>query len=258
MSKHTCVAILLLWLLSARSVAVGQEYPSSVVGTDFDIITDDDPSCFVHLKYKGIESVEMPDKTQDRALFQDGHLLVATYSDKTTVNIAVDVSFKSPQAAETEALRYATRLGKLPSALRAGVNRLVVHGGNEDATAFSDVGLIVVYSANASKRIASHDLEETLFHESVHAAWDKKYAKSPNWQRAQAADGAFATLYAKKHPGLEDLAESALLAYAVIHHPDRLPIEDLERLKGRISSRILFVERLIPIDKPIFFDVTQK
>lgn len=236
------------------AVANAQDYATSIVGTDFDIITDDDPSCFVDLAYEGIKSVEMPDKTSDGELFQDAHLFKAFYSDNSEIRIAVDSSFEDAAVAKREALRYATRLGKLPTVLRAGVRRLVVHEGHENTTAFSDHGLIVVYSGNATKRISTNDLEETLFHESVHAAWDEKYAKSADWKRAQAADGAFATMYAKKKPVLEDLAESALFAYAVIHHIDRLPPQDAQRIKTQIPSRILFVEKLIPLDKPIFFD----
>lgn len=246
---------LLVYLISTAYVsAVAQSYPNSIVSTDFDLVSDEDPSCFVALRYQGIEKAEMPDKTRDGGLFGKAHIFVATYSDDTSVQLAIDSTIDTELRAKTEALRYATRLGKLPTVLRAGVERLVVHEGNPDATAFSDVGLIVVYSDNATKRIATHDLEETLFHESVHAAWDKKYAKSPEWLKAQVSDGTFATLYAKKNPSLEDLAESALFAYAVIHHPDRLPPADLERIQRAIPARILFVERLIPMDKPIFSD----
>lgn len=246
---------LVLFLL--ESVVAAQGYSTSIVGTDFDIITNRDPSCFRGLRYQGVSKAEMPDKSREAELFQQAHLFVASYTDKTSVQIAVDRSIQPAAAAKDEAMRYATRLGKLPSVLRVGVKRLVVHKGNEDTTAFSDVGLIVVYSANASKRISTNDLEETLFHESVHATWDKKYATSREWKRAQAADGSFATMYAKRKPALEDLAESALFAYAVIHHPERLPAEDRERIRQSIPARIEFIERLIPVNKPIFFDAVK-
>lgn len=242
--------------LSLLAEVQGQDYSTSIVGTDFDIITDADPTCFVDLNYQGVQSAEMPDKTKEGGeLFQDAHIFVANYSDKTKVQIAIDNSIEAEDTAKSEALRYATRLGKLPTILRTGVERLVVHEGHEETTAFSDQGLIVVYSGNATKRISTNDLEETLFHESVHAAWDAKYAKSFEWKRAQAADGNFATMYAKEKPELEDLAESALFAYAVLHHSDRLPTKDVKQIKGKIPARILFVESLIPLNKPIFFEV---
>lgn len=242
------IAFPILLATAIYSVVGAQDYSTSIVGTDFDIITEEDPSCFIALQYQGIQKAEMPDKTNDAGLFKNAHIFRASYSDKTEIQIAIDNRFESPEAAEQEALRYATRLGQLPAVLRSGVRRLVVHEGNEDATAFSDHGLIVIYSANATKRIESNDLEETLFHESVHAAWDRRYAKSDDWKRAQATDGTFATLYAKRKPDLEDLAESALFAFAVIHHVDRLPAEDAERIKRAIPARIQFIEKLIPMN----------
>lgn len=244
--------------LSAVSPVSAQQYPSSVVGTDFDFITDSDPSCFQNLTFVEQGKREMPDKTGDRELFQEAFVFTATYLDFTEVEISIDADFESRKAAQTDAMRYATRLGKLPTALRKGVNRIVVHKGHEDTTAFSDIGLIVLYSDNATKRISTHDLEETLFHESVHAAWDSKYANSPEWRRAQTADNIFVTTYAKKKPALEDLAESALFAYVLTHHPERIPVADRRQLVKDIPARIDFVADLIPSDEPIFYDTRGK
>ncbi|MDZ4405859.1 hypothetical protein, partial [Prosthecobacter sp.] len=153
-------------------------YRSSVVGTDFDYIIESDPNTFDRLEDKGQGSAEMPDKSSRLApLRQEAFLFVAHFNDGTRVNLAIDADFQTQDSAREEALRYTPRLGKLPTALRRGVERVVVHHGGEDVTAFSDVGLIVVYSDNATKRIGTHDLEETVFHESVHAAWDKTHAK---------------------------------------------------------------------------------
>ena len=125
-------------------------------------------------------------------------------------------------------------------------------------TAFSDVGLIVLYSDNATKRIGTHDLEETVFHESVHAAWDKTHATSAEWKDAQKKDGGFVTDYARKNPKGEDLAESALFAYTLIHHPNRIPKEEAAKIARAIPNRIAFVEKLLPKDKPLHFAVEAK
>lgn len=240
--------------IQIQTSVVAELYSTSVVGTDFDFITDSDPSCFDKLTFVERGQQEMPDKTGDAGLFQDAFSFQATYTDSTKVRINIDATFGSKEAAEKDALRYATRLGKLPTALRKGVKRIVVHEGNENTTAFSDQGLIVLYSGNATKRISTHDLEETLFHESVHAAWDQKYAKSPEWKKAQAADNTFVTNYAKKKPELEDLAESALFAYVLTHHPKRIPQADRIKIVKAIPARIDFVAQLIPLDKPVFYD----
>ena len=242
-------------ILTTSPVGFGQDYSTSIVGTDFDLITDNDDSCFVTLAYERFDKLaEMPDKTRD-GLFRPAYVFRANYSDETQVKVFVDARFGSQEAASAEAMRYVGRLGKLPTALRGGVKRLVIHKSKEETTAFSDRGLIVMYSANATKRINDKDLEETLFHESVHASWDSKHAKSEGWKRAQLADGTFATMYAKRKPDLEDLAESALFAFAVIHHPARLPADDLKRIKRSIPNRIMYVETLIPAGQPLTYKV---
>ena len=245
--------VVLIVALAGSSQGFAQEYSTSIVGTDFDLITDDDPTCFQSLTFDRLEKrAEMPDKTR-KGLFRPAYQFLSTYSDGTRVHVFVDARFGSETAARTEAMRYVGRLGKLPTVLRGGVERLVVHQSTEKTTAFSDRGLIVVYSANATQRILDKDLEETLFHESVHAAWDIRHAQSDAWKRAQRADGTFATAYAKRQPAREDLAESALFAFAVIHHPHRLPSRDLSRIKRLIPNRILFVETLIPAGRPLIY-----
>jgi len=256
--------LLLLPLLpppAFASAPAGDEppYKSSVVGTDFDFILDKDPDTFVRLDDNGSGSAEMPDKSNDSApLRQQAFLFVAHFDDGTRVNLAIDADFKTQDDARKEALRYTPRLGKLPTALRRGVERVVVHKGGEDVTAFSDVGLIVLYSENATKRIGTHDLEETVFHESVHAAWDEQHESSAEWLEAQEKDGGFVTDYAKKNPTGEDLAESALFAYALIHHPKRIPKKEAATIKRAIPNRIAFVEKLLPKGKPLHFPVGAK
>lgn len=234
-------------------------YRSSVVGTDFDFITESDPNTFDRLEDKGQGSAEMPDKSDRSApLMQEAFLFVAHFNDGTSVRLAIDADFRTQDRARQEALRYTPRLGKLPTALRRGVKRVVVHKGGENVTAFSDVGLIVLYSDNATRRIGTHDLEETVFHESVHAAWDKAHAKSEEWQDAQKKDGGYITDYAREHPEGEDLAESALFAYTLLHHPDRIPKAAAARIKRIIPNRIAFVGKLLPKDKPLHFPVEAK
>ncbi len=235
--------------------ALPQDYKSSVVGTDFDFIVDEDPSTFVCLEFHGQRLREMPDKVNKGQLVQPALVFMAYYEDGTKVDLALDADFSTEEAGREEALRYATRLGKLPTTLRRGVHRIIVHAGPTDATAFSDNGVIALYSANATKRIATHDLEETLFHESVHAAWDARHRASPEWRAAQAADDAFLTAYAAKNPDGEDLAESALFAYTLLHHPERIPADHAARIRAVIPARIAFVETLVPPGKPIFHSV---
>ncbi len=233
-------------------------YPSSVVGTDFDFLQDGDPDAFDRLEYRGEGLPEMPDKRGGSPLRQKAFMFVARFKDGTSVHLSIDADFGTEAEAREEALRYTPRLGKLPTSLRNGVERVVVHKGGRDTTAFSDVGLMVLYSENATRRIGTHDLEETVFHESVHAAWDRPHRESPRWLEAQKRDGRFATDYAAKNPEGEDLAESALFAYALIHHPERIPAADAARIRKAIPARIEFVARLLPPGKPLHYRVKPK
>lgn len=227
-------------------------YNSSIVATDYDFILETDPDAFVRLEDQGTGPAEMPDKADDSAaLIQQAFLFVALFSDGTRINLAMDSDFQTQDHARNEALRYTPRLGKLPTALRRGVDRVVVHQGGAEVTAFSDVGLIVLYADNATKRIKTHDLEETVFHESVHAAWDKMHGSSVAWQAAQKKDGGFVTDYARKNPQLEDLAESALFAFTLIHHPARIPEQEATWLAHTIPNRIAFIEQLLPQGQPL-------
>jgi hypothetical protein len=258
-----------IWLLTfavgcltscwSSGFAVGQTYPNSIVSTDFDFIRESDPSVFTLLTFVEKRRAEMPDKRPGKnGLFKSAFVFSAAFSDGTSVDLMIDEGFETEKAAKAEALRYTTRLGRIPTILRKGVNRVVVHQGGKDTTAFSDIGLIVVYSANATKRISTHDLEETLFHESVHAAWDKEHARSDRWRKAQSSDGGFVTSYAKRNPDGEDLAESALFAYTLVHHPDRIPSGEAQKIKKRMPARIRFVADLIPPNHPIFYDVEEQ
>lgn len=223
-------------------------YPSSVTGTDFDYITDADPNAFVALAYLGSMQFEMPDK-RGGPLFQQAYVFNATFTggngrDGTGIKIACSNLFGSQSAAQTDAMRYTSRLGKLPSLYRRNINHIVVHTGGVDpagTTAFAeDQGhFFVIYSENATVRIGTHDLEETFFHESSHAAIQVDHLTSAEWLAAVAADNAFITNYASTDEQ-EDFAESALFAYTMIHHPERFPEPDRTNIATQIPNRIEF------------------
>lgn len=248
-------ALLSITLVTVDSTQ-GQDFRNSIVSTDFDFITATDPSTFKKLEYVAQRSAEMPDKREGSSLFQPAYEYKALFSDGTRVSIFIEAKGKNQKAARVEAMRFVHPLGKLPTALRSGVDRLCVHSGGRTTTAFADVGVIVMYSANASVRVANHDLEETIFHESVHAAWDATHAASEAWKTAQMKDGRFATHYAKSKPEREDLAETALFAYTLLHHPKRLPKSVRQSLRSSVYHRILFIEELLPKGKPLHYPIS--
>ena len=89
-------------------------------------------------------------------------------------------------------------------------------------------------------RLQQHDLEETIFHESVHATLDDRWSRDPAWRFAQAADGAFITHYAKAHPNREDLAETALFSYVLLTTPARFSDSLVAKIRQLEPNRLAF------------------
>lgn len=227
---------------SAGAPVASPLYRSSVVGTDFDFITESDPSAFERLEYVGLKDFEMPDKRgTGEPLIQEAYVFDAYFNDGTKVGIALDKDFGSRQAAEQDATRYTPRLGKLPSLYRQNLRHIVVHKGGADTTAFAeDKGhFFVIYSDNATKRIATHDLEETFFHEGTHASIQVRHLGGTAWKNAKAPPNAYITEYAKTEDQ-EDFAESALFAYTLIYHPDRFPAAERAKIEKQIPARLEF------------------
>lgn len=137
--------------------------------------------------------------------------------------------------------------------MRSKLDHVVIHKGDE--VAFGEKGghLFVLYSDNIRTRIRNHDLEETVFHESVHATLDAKYLRARKWRNAQRADGAFITVYAANLPEKEDLAESALFAWTMLVHPGRLPARVEQRVRDIMPNRLAFFENLF-LSKSIFYN----
>jgi len=228
------------------SAGASPPYRSSVVGTDFDFITEDDRSAFERLEFLGFQEFEMPDKRDnDEPLVQDAYVFEAHFTDGTKIKIALDQEFGNREAAERDALRYGPRLGKLPALYRRIIRHVTVNFGGSDTTAFAeDKGhFFTIYSGNASRRIETHDLEETFFHEGTHASIQDAFLESAEWRSAVSRDGSYVTEYAGTSDQ-EDFAESALFAYTIIHHPERIPDSEREKVLTAIPNRIEFFRRV--------------
>lgn len=207
---------------------------------------------FSCLFYTGTRRAEMPDKRRD-ALFANGTFTyTARYKDGTSVDLWAHPDFGSQSAAMASAEPVAQAIGKLPTLMRSKLDHVVIHEGDETAFA-EDLGhFFVIYSDNIRTRIRNNDLEETIFHESVHATLDSKYARSRKWRRAQEADGGHITDYAAREPDKEDMAESALFAWAMLMHPGRLPTDVETRASEIMPNRLSFFEDLF-LSKPVFY-----
>ncbi|MBO9449117.1 hypothetical protein J7426_02535 [Tropicibacter sp. R16_0] len=226
-------------------------YPNSVVSNELEFITTSDENAFGCLIFQDRVRAEMPDKRRDE-LFADGvFLFQARFTDGTQVDIYVHPDAGEMQRAEELANAISRPIGALPTLMRQNLRHVVVHIGDETAFAEDRGRFFTVYSENMATRIENHDLEETVFHESVHATLDVPWADSAEWRQAQRADGGFITDYAARNRQGEDLAESALFAWALLRYPGRLPAEVEEAVRTTIPNRLELLEQILEVDAPI-------
>lgn len=242
--RRRLLSALLLACALIPPAALAANYPyGSTAGTVFDIIREDDPSAFVCLNYEGRATRQMWDKRINGESDLDVFLFTAYFTDGPPIDIILNPEFSTENEARSEAMRYTRPLGQLPIVFRQGIRQLGIHKGNKSF--HGGPGKIFMYQDKASRRIEQHHLEESMLHESVHASLDLKWRKSPEWLAAQASDGAFLTRYAGEHPEGEDLAETALFAYALLRHPGRIPPVDSAEIARLVPARIKVVETIL-------------
>lgn len=249
--------IVCVCVLAPQFSAAEPLFPNSVVSNDLEFIRANDQSVFSCLMFQSTERAEMPDKRSD-ALFDSGAFIFqANYKDGTSVGLWAHSDFGSQSAALRSVEPVAQAIGKLPTIMRSRLDHVVIHKGDEVAFGESDGHFFVLYSDNIHTRIRNHDLEETVFHESVHATLDATYHRNHAWRNAQLADGAFVTEYAARSPEKEDMAESALFSWTMLVHPGRLPQSIEAQVRKIMPNRLAFFEDLF-LQKPIFHRVSKE
>lgn len=242
-SNLLCLAITASLASFSTGLSASEPPFSATADTVFDIILDDDPSTFVCLAYEGRGTRQMWDKRQDDEFDLDTFVFSAHFSDMPPFEIVLNPEFETEVAARAEADRYGNRLGQIPLAFRHGIRRLGIHKGDEGFHAGS--GKMFVYQDMATRRIGQKRLAESLLHESIHATLDSAYSLSPEWVAAQRQDDAFMTRYAQSRPDREDLAETALFAYALLRHPGRIPPVDSRDILARVPARIAVIRTIL-------------
>lgn len=227
--------------------AIEPLFINSIVSTEIDFITNTDPGAVAELTYEGRDRREMPDKRSDVLFDEQAYVFSAKFSDSAVVGIWLHSEFGSFETAQEYADKVTGPIGKLPAMMRGRLSHVVIHQGNETAFA-EDLGrFFVLYSQNMDIRIQNNDLEETVFHEAVHATLDVDYASSAAWLRAQLNDGNYMTQYGRDNPDKEDLAESALFAYTMLFYPGRLTAELESWVRAYTPNRLRFFGELFSV-----------
>ena len=241
-----------VWLFLLPITATAKPlFANSVVSNDLEFIRTDDETVFSCIAYWGKRREEMPGNNAPLKV-DDVHIFLAHYKDGTTVGIWAHPRIGSREDALQFVEPVAQAVGKLPTFMRAKLNRVTINKGDRVAFAEDKGRFFTMTSRNIKKRISTHDLEETVFHESVHATLDIPHQASQAWQEAAAKDGDYITRYAARKPQNENFAESALFAFAMIKHPGRLPAHIEASVREIMPHRLAFFEALFT-KKPHFY-----
>ncbi|WP_299016240.1 T9SS type A sorting domain-containing protein [uncultured Polaribacter sp.] len=244
--------ILFLFIFSIKVSAqtppkVNPLFRNSIVSTNIDFIKATDIDALVNVQFLGRETKEMPDSRNDNLFDNNTFIFKANFSDNTAIEIWCHSSFGNTSAAKEYADKLAPRLGKLPDFMRNNVNHVVVHKGDAGAFAESEANFFVLYSDNMDVRIENNDLEETVFHESVHASLDLLHLNKSGWMNAQTTDGNFITNYASENVFKEDFAETMLFVYTMVRYPERLTTDVKDWVNTHLPNRYNYiVDNVLP------------
>jgi hypothetical protein len=223
-------------------------FPNSVSSNELDFIRPDDPRAGHCLVPEGRGEREMPGQPGG-ALFASGvSVFRAAYGDGTAIELWAHPDLSDPPSLADAVAR---RVGHLPRVMRDRLGHVVLHPGDGAAFAEHLGRFFVLYEDNVATRARDGDLEETVFHESVHATLDAEVLEDPAWLAAQRADGGFVTDYAASRPDKEDLAESALFAHALLRTPGRLPAEVEARVREVMPARLAYVAARLDALEPL-------
>lgn len=220
--------------------------PTQVPATPYDgaayidpiIISDDDPSVLLAIAFvEEGERYVYDFRNQWTTIV--AHVFQAKFDGMDPVEIAVNTEFTFASA-EKLAGMYAHSLGKLPLGLRQGVKELWIHDGNN--TFGAGPGHITIHHQYGHNLWVNGWLDEVMLHEATHAAFDRFHNKSAGWLLAQELDSTFISAYARLNPEREDMAETMVAYFAQRVHPQRLHVEDLQKIRQTIRHRIAFLD----------------
>lgn len=210
-----------------------------------DLIRPGDPAASYCLADLGIGPGEFYDKDADVLVFPEStSFFEARFDDGSTVEIRIHPELVDNNGS-AQADRIAQPIALLPVELRSRIERVGFLPGESTAQADGGGEGIHVYSGNVMVRENAQRFEETIFHESVHTSLDDELRETDGWRTAQQSDPGFLTAYAADNPATEDLAETALYAWALTHYPERISAADAEAWAALAPARIAFIERAL-------------
>lgn len=238
MDMKTCFALVICCLVPILARAATPPFHGTIF-VEPEIIRADDPTSFEKLSKIGAGKREMFDRRIDRRATFDVWLFEASFDDGMTMEVQVNAEFSEARA-EEQAKVYLPAIGQLPKVLRADIQTVSIHqgdnpfgGGNRN---------VLIHTGMGAKYIQDGILEETLFHEASHTSLDDHYRNDTRWKDAQKLDGEFISTYARDNPKREDIAESYLLFFAVQFKRERIKQSLFDTTTKTMPNRMKFFE----------------
>lgn len=237
--KRLCLTLALTTLAAP---ALGNPlYPNSVASNDLDFIRADDPGACWSISAKGAARTEMYDPRRDE-LFVEGalHFDVTYPGQRLRINVHPGVGNPEQRASQA-----AESVSRMPVQMRKALQHVNILDGDGAAWEESLGGFFTLYDDLMARRLAEHDLDETVFHETAHVALDPILSRDPDWRSNQIADQTFITRYAARNPDKEDIAESALFVWTMKFHPGRLPARVETAVRQTIPNRLEYMGNML-------------
>ena len=217
---------------------------------DPDIITDSDHTTFISLSYGGQDSRTMFDRRVNDWITVTPFLFNSTFDDDLSIEIQVNPEFQNSEVAEEEAVKFATVIGRLPTALRHDVETVWIHKGTQPFGGGNNN--LLIHTGQATIYENDGILEETFVHEASHTSLDAEHSTSSGWISAMESDWNFISTYARDNPTREDIAESFLLYIAIRYRSDRITQSLESTILETIPNRISYFDdqdfNMYPID----------
>ena len=207
---------------------------------DPDIITSSDPTTFQGLVSAGQGIRTMYDRRVANWITVNAYLFNASFDDGLAAEVQVNPEFGSSDSALVQAQKYATVIGRLPTALRSDLQTIWIHEGTEPFGGGNNN--LLIHIGQGALYEADGILEETFVHEASHTSLDAAHASAPGWLAAQIADSGFISTYARDNPQREDIAESFLPYLAVRYRSDRITQGLNDTIVQTIPHRITYFD----------------
>jgi len=165
------------------------------------------------------------------------------FNDKLTTKIRVRENDFSPEAEKELAKNYAFMMGQLPACLRKGVQFINLMKGDREWGGNSSTKALDIQIGKISDSYKAQGImEETLVHESCHAALDPLFYGKADWNTARNKDTLYISQYAYDNKDREDVAESFVPYLAAKYRKCRISADQAAEISSAIKNRMTFFD----------------